>query len=123
MILVAILANAVRSRLDKLEGQAQALPEKIEAELSEPENYILVIGFGQVGMAVTRHLLTLKLPVTVLDLDAQRVRKMKEYGLPVNYGNALRLDVLLSEDALTSWRKLFWASFDFDFDRIDLGAN
>jgi voltage-gated potassium channel Kch len=53
-----------------------------------------VVGFGQVGMALTRHLVGLRIPVLALDYDPRRVRASRERHLPVYFGNALRTDVL-----------------------------
>ena len=53
-----------------------------------------MIGFGQVGMAVTRHLVGLGIPVLALDYGAKRVRDSQAHGLPVYFGNAARADVL-----------------------------
>jgi aryl-alcohol dehydrogenase-like predicted oxidoreductase len=39
-------------------------------------NHVVVIGFGQVGMAVTRHLVSLGIPVLALDYDPKRVREV-----------------------------------------------
>jgi CPA2 family monovalent cation:H+ antiporter-2 len=54
----------------------------------------VVVGFGQVGMAVTRHLVGLRIPVLALDFDPKRVRDSQAHGLPVYFGNAARADVL-----------------------------
>ncbi len=75
--------SGVNSNLDELDRQTAAA-----------HGHVLVVGFGQVGKAVTRHLVGMEVPVLVLDLDARRVAASKEHNLPVFYGNAERLDVL-----------------------------
>ena len=57
-------------------------------------DHIVIVGFGQVGMAVTRHLVSLRMPVLALDYDPRRVRTSQGRGLPVYFGNAARPDVL-----------------------------
>jgi CPA2 family monovalent cation:H+ antiporter-2 len=57
-------------------------------------NHVIVVGFGQVGMALTRHLVGLGIPVLALDFDPKRVRASQDRDLPVYFGNAARADVL-----------------------------
>ena len=96
MMFVSIIASAGRSILDRFEGQALASPTRLGEELSTVADHVVIIGFGQIGIAVTRHLMGLKIPTLVIDYDSQRVRSLQSKGLPVYFGNALRSDVLRS---------------------------
>lgn len=92
---VTLLAVAVgRNWLDRVEGAAASPLAQIDADTAEQANTIIVVGFGQVGMALTRHLLTLDMRVVVLDNDSERVRLAQGRGLPVFFGNAARPEVL-----------------------------
>ncbi len=94
-MLITLLIIAVgRKQLDRVEGAAASALAQIDSEDGERENHIIVVGFGQVGMALTRHLLSLGLHVAVLDYDAERVRLAQSRGLPVFFGNATRSEVL-----------------------------
>ncbi len=67
---------------------------KLDREGGELANHVVVAGFGQVGMAVTRHLAGQHIPIVVLDLSPRRVAASRARSLPVFYGNATQPDVL-----------------------------
>ncbi|MEM9441451.1 MAG: cation:proton antiporter, partial [Pseudomonadota bacterium] len=94
MAITPILAALTRQHLNKIEGQAAASLKELSAGTADLHNHVVVIGFGQVGMAVTRHLVGLQLPVLALDFDAKRVRNSQARKLPIYFGNAARPDVL-----------------------------
>lgn len=94
MIVVTFAAAAGRDFLDRIEGQALSSLPKLDASTAEFHDHIVITGFGQVGKALMRHLLSLDMPVLVLDYDHRRVREAWLRGLPVFYGNAARSDVL-----------------------------
>jgi len=96
LLLVAALVGTAGRLLDRIEGAALASPEELSRDLQQKSNHVLVVGFGQVGMALTRHLISIGIPVIVIDYNSIRVRESRQRGLPVYYGNALRADVLRS---------------------------
>ena len=58
------------------------------------EAHVVVVGFGLAGRAVTRTLIACELPVVVLELNAENVRRGKAEGLPVYYGDATSVEAL-----------------------------
>ncbi len=94
MAITPIMAALTRRHLNRLEGQAAASLQDLAANTAELRNHVVVIGFGQVGMAVTRHLVGLQLPVLALDFDPKRVRASQARKLPIFFGNAARTEVL-----------------------------
>jgi len=58
------------------------------------EKHVIIIGFGLAGLFAARTLAAAGTPFLVLELNADNVRKGKELGLPVYYGDAT------SEEAL-----------------------
>jgi CPA2 family monovalent cation:H+ antiporter-2 len=58
------------------------------------ENHVIVIGFGVAGQLTARALQAAQAPFVVLELNADNVRRGKQQGLPVYYGDAT------SEEAL-----------------------
>jgi K+:H+ antiporter len=94
MAVTTVGATLGRGALNRLEGQAAASLPELAAQTGEARNHIVVVGFGQVGMALTRHLVGLHIPVIALDHDPRRVRASRERKLPVYFGNAARADVL-----------------------------
>ncbi len=94
MALTPIMAAFTRRHLNKIEGQAAASLKELAAGTADQHSHVLVVGFGQIGKAVTRHLVGLRLPVQALDFDPKRVRDGQAKKLPIYFGNAARPDVL-----------------------------
>jgi CPA2 family monovalent cation:H+ antiporter-2 len=94
MAMTAVVATLGRGFLDRLEGRAAASLQELAAETADVRNHVVVIGFGQVGTALTRHLVGLQIPVLAIDYDPKRVRASRDRKLPVFFGNAARADVL-----------------------------
>ena len=94
MALTPIMAAFTRRYLNQIEGQAAASLQELSAGTADQRNHVVVIGFGQVGMAVTRHMVGLQLPVLALDYDPKRVRTSQARKLPIYFGNAARTEVL-----------------------------
>jgi CPA2 family monovalent cation:H+ antiporter-2 len=96
MAITALAAAVGRRLLDRIEGEARASLADLDARTAELRNHVVIAGFGQVGMALARHLISLGIPVLVLDYDPKRVRSSQAARLPVFFGNAARPDVLRS---------------------------
>ena len=94
MAVTPVAASAAGPFLNRTEGAATASLGELDSKTEAVRNHVVVIGFGQVGMAVTRHLVGLRVPVLALDFDPKRVRDSQAHGLPVYFGNAARADVL-----------------------------
>jgi CPA2 family monovalent cation:H+ antiporter-2 len=58
------------------------------------ENHVIVVGFGVAGLLTARSLTAAGTPFLVLELNASNVRKGKELGLPVYYGDATSQEAL-----------------------------
>lgn len=69
---------------------------KLDQEGESFSGHVVISGFGQVGMALARHLTTLEMRTVVLDLNPRRVSAGRARRLRVFYGNADRRDVLES---------------------------
>jgi CPA2 family monovalent cation:H+ antiporter-2 len=94
MAMTAVAASLARGALNRLEGEASASLQDLAAETEAARNHTVVVGFGQVGMTLTRHLVGLRMPVLALDYDPRRVRASRERHLPVYFGDAARGNVL-----------------------------
>ena len=94
MAATALAAAAARPLLDRLEGPARASLSDLDSQTLGVHDHVVIAGFGQVGMALARHLVGLGMPVLVLDYDPKRVRTSQAHRLPVYFGNAARADVL-----------------------------
>lgn len=64
--------------------------------LSTPmqQKKIIIVGFGNFGSTVGRLLKAAKIPATVLDHDAERIKMLRSFGFKVFFGDATRIPVL-----------------------------
>ena len=59
----------------------------------------IVIGFGRFGQVVSQLLLARDLNITIVDVDAERIRNARNFGFHIYYGDGSRLDVLRASGA------------------------
>ncbi|HET7922158.1 MAG TPA: NAD-binding protein, partial [Gammaproteobacteria bacterium] len=60
----------------------------------QAEQHVLIVGYGRVGQNVARFLEQEDFPFVALDLDAMRVKRAREAGDPVYYGDGANPDIL-----------------------------
>ena len=65
-----------------------------KGDVSEPE--VLIAGFGRFGQVSARILAANNIPFTALDKDAKHIEFVKRFGNKVFYGDASRLDLLIT---------------------------
>ena len=63
-------------------------------DISEPE--VLIAGFGRFGQVSARILAANNIPFIALDKDAKHIEFVKQFGNKVFYGDACRLDLLIT---------------------------
>jgi glutathione-regulated potassium-efflux system ancillary protein KefC/glutathione-regulated potassium-efflux system protein KefB len=68
--------------------------ERAFDEIDEPDNPVIIAGFGRFGQIVGRVLAARHIPFTVLDSSPRQVDFVRRYGSKVYFGDASRLDVL-----------------------------
>lgn len=67
--------------------------------VDEPEEGVMIAGFGRVGQIVGRMLRMSGRPFTALEYDTDQVNMVRGYGNKVYFGDARRLDVLRAAGA------------------------
>jgi CPA2 family monovalent cation:H+ antiporter-2 len=83
--------GARRSRLSKLLNASMSgldTPLSSPEKTSDPEHRAVVIGYGPVGRTVARLLRERDIEPTIVDLNVDTVRQLREEGLPAVYGDA-----------------------------------
>jgi CPA2 family monovalent cation:H+ antiporter-2 len=65
-----------------------------KTDVSEPE--VLIAGFGRFGQVSARILAANHIPFTALDKDAEHIEFVKQFGNRVFFGDASRLDLLVT---------------------------
>ncbi len=87
-------------------------PEREADTIDEPDNPVILAGFGRFGHVVGRLLRANGFPTTVLDHDPDQVETLRSFGLKSFYGDASRLDLLRSAGADRA--RLFVVAIDDD---------
>jgi len=75
-----------------------------------PGNPVIIAGFGRVGQIVSRVLRMCGIPFTALEVNYQQVDFVRRFGSKIYFGDATRLDLLLS--AKTDKASLFVLAID-----------
>lgn len=57
-------------------------------------NHVIIVGYGLNGRNLARVLRAVLVPYTILELNAETVRRVKKQGEKINYGDATRREVL-----------------------------
>jgi CPA2 family monovalent cation:H+ antiporter-2 len=60
----------------------------------ELKNHVIIVGFGLNGRNIAKALKTIRIPYVVLELNIITVKKMRELGEPIYYGDGTSVDVL-----------------------------
>ncbi len=79
---------------DKILMPALSQTPDRETDVVANEGHVIVAGFGRFGQIIGRLLLSLKVPVTVVDHDPNHIEMLRKFGYKVFYGDASRLDLL-----------------------------
>jgi monovalent cation:H+ antiporter-2, CPA2 family len=68
--------------------------DEADQEVARLVDHVVVVGFGVAGRLAAQALRECDWPVVVLELNADNVRKGKELGLPVYYGDATSAEAM-----------------------------
>ncbi|WP_148252725.1 monovalent cation:proton antiporter-2 (CPA2) family protein [Aidingimonas lacisalsi] len=77
----------------------QARPQPGYDSPKDESPQIIIAGFGRFGQIMGRALQGLKIPYTVLDINADHVEFVRRYGNKVYFGDASRIDLLRAAGA------------------------
>jgi monovalent cation:proton antiporter-2 (CPA2) family protein len=86
-----------------------------------PETNVIVVGYGRFGQTVAQMLMAKRIPVTIVDQDAEQIEVSQEFGTKIYYGDGTRIDLLRTAGAETAEAILFCHD-DRDFTRDKLEA-
>ena len=80
---------------DRLVAPRLVTPKR-EDDVIAVENPVIIAGFGRFGQIIGRLLAANRIGVTVLDHDPDQIELLRKFGYEVYYGDATRIDLLLS---------------------------
>ena len=105
--IVSIVLNPLLYRLLPSSGAAPSLGDAIAAEpaamsKASPAHRAVVVGYGPTGRALTRLLRANGIEPTVIELNMETVRALRDEGIAAVYGEAARGDVLQEAGVATA---------------------
>jgi len=96
---LAILGQRLQRRIERT---AAAPAEAIDDSAGPLNDHVVIAGYGRVGAAVARRLRAAGTAFVAIDLDAERVARARQQGLPVYYGDATRPELLAAAHVETA---------------------
>ncbi|WP_088343431.1 MULTISPECIES: monovalent cation:proton antiporter-2 (CPA2) family protein [Rhodomicrobium] len=100
--LLLIIDDFVSKRFERAEPQFDTPPKA--------QGHVVVAGFGRFGQIVARVLRATQIPFTALDINAEQVNFVNQFGNKIYYGDASRLGIL--EAARTQDARAFVLAID-----------
>ena len=98
LVTISMALSPVIMRLEPL-LLSRRVAEVIDEDYADAGGRTLMIGFGRFGQIVAQPLFALGADVTILDVDANRVREAGRFGFRVHFGDGSRRDVLRAAGA------------------------
>lgn len=86
------IANRLLARKHEVEPVEQAELEQTPGE--ELRNHVILCGYGRVGQTIARFLRQEEIPCIAIDDDPVRVKRARQLGENVHYGNAHKIKLL-----------------------------
>ena len=101
VVTIVTLSMALSSQSDRALGLflRRGDRETIEEDFADAVGAVLIVGFGRFGQLVAQPLIAEGLPVTLIDLDADRIREAGRFGTRVHFGDGTRREVLRAAGA------------------------
>jgi glutathione-regulated potassium-efflux system protein KefB len=93
-----------------IEWVIRRLPEPdvdLDGPEYSPETNAIVVGYGRFGQTVGQMLMAKRIPITIIDVDAEQIEVSGEFGTKVYYGDGTRVDLLRTAGAETAEAILF----------------
>ena len=122
IVTVSMVATPFLMRLTEWVLQRMPEPEVgHQGPEFSPETNVIVVGYGRFGQTVAQMLMAKRIPVTIVDQDAEQIEVSQEFGTKVYYGDGTRIDLLRTAGAETAEAILFCHD-DRNFTRDKLEA-
>ncbi len=96
-VTLTMMAIPLLARLGERLGHGPAVPVDMAEAVSPPgdgEARVIIVGYGRVGRLVGDMVASHGLPFLAVDQDPRLVRREREAGAPIYYGNATRREFL-----------------------------
>jgi Kef-type K+ transport system membrane component KefB/voltage-gated potassium channel Kch len=100
VVTLSMAATPFLMRLtDWLERIEQRGGDGLDGPEVSPDTNVIVVGYGRYGQTVAQMLMAKRIPVTIVDLDAEQIEVSEEFGTKVYFGDGTRVDLLRTAGA------------------------
>jgi monovalent cation:proton antiporter-2 (CPA2) family protein len=119
VVTLSMIATPFLMRLTDWLERIEERGEGMDGPERSPETSVIVVGYGRYGQTVAQMLMAKRVPVTIIDADAEQIEISEEFGTKVYYGDGTRIDLLRLAGAETAEAILFCHE-SRDFSRHEL---
>src|SRR5690349_10707249 len=85
--------------IDRLEARDERRAKGLEGPEASPDTPVIVVGYGRFGQTVAQMLMAKRIPVTIVDTDAEMIETAGSFGTKVYFGDGTRIDLLRTAGA------------------------
>jgi CPA2 family monovalent cation:H+ antiporter-2 len=97
MAVTPLLANIGKYIADKIDNlNKSTVQEKLEKEIGDLNNHVIILGFGRVGEMVAKILEAENVNYIAVDMDSELVMEQRKKGYPIYLGDAAGVEMLRS---------------------------
>ena len=107
VVTLSMIATPFLMRVTEWLERIEERREGLDGPELSPETSVIVVGYGRYGQTVAQMLMAKRVPVTIIDVDAEQIEVAEEFGTKVYYGDGTRMDLLRLAGAETAKAILF----------------
>ena len=85
--------------IDRLEANEARRSRGLEGPEDSPDTPVIIVGYGRFGQTVGQMLMAKRVPVTLVDIDAEMIETAGSFGTKVYFGDGTRIDLLRTAGA------------------------
>jgi Kef-type K+ transport system membrane component KefB/voltage-gated potassium channel Kch len=85
--------------IDRLEAREERRAKGLEGPEASPDTPVIIVGYGRFGQTVGQMLMAKRVPVTLVDTDAEMIEAAGSFGTKVYFGDGTRVDLLRTAGA------------------------
>lgn len=86
--LLSSFGKIIADNIEKRKRTGKTIQEKIYEDIADLENHVIIVGFGRVGIMVSRLLSAEKVHYVAIDINPETVFEMHKSGFPIYAGDA-----------------------------------
>ena len=108
VVTLSMVATPFLMRLtDWLERREVQNVDGLDGPETSPDSSVIVVGYGRFGQTAAQMLMAKRIPVTLVDTDAEMIEAAETFGVKVYFGDGMRVDILRLAGAETAKAILF----------------